>query len=261
MGYKMPFWSAKISEIGFNSEFKDKNTDSSRSRSFSLGSYFLTERWGWGEVGSLKLLNENFDVSQDDATSVLLIPGVAWSKTWADDTIYTRQGGKLSLSLSGATSALLSDTSFVQMVVRGKYIYSVTDNGRLITRGVLGATEVTDFKKLPSSLRFFAGGDSSLRGFDFESLGPIGDDGQVNGGRYLAVGSVEYEHMLFGKWGAAIFSDFGNAIDRWHDPFEYSVGVGLRWRSPIGLIRLDVAKGLSDPEDPFGIHFVIGPDL
>ncbi len=261
MDYKIPFWSDKISEVGFNSEFKDKDTDSSQSRSFTLGSYYLTERWDWSEIGSLKLLHENFDVSQDDNTSVLLIPGIAWSKTWADNIIYTRRGGKLSLSLSGSSEALLSDTSFVQMVLRGKYIYSVTENGRLITRGTLGATEVTDFTKLPSSLRFFAGGDNSIRGFDFESLGPIGEDGQVNGGRYLAVGSVEYEHMLFGNWGAAIFSDFGNAVDNWRDPFEYSVGVGVRWRSPIGLIRLDIAKGLSDPEDPFGIHFVIGPDL
>lgn len=259
--YQMPFWSPSISDVGFNAEFKNKDTDSSQSRSFAMGSYYKTERWGWNETGAIKLLNENFDVSQDDNTSVLLIPSIAWSRTWADDTIYTRQGGRLSLSLSGASESILSDTTFAQIVLRGKYIQSITENGRFITRGALGATEVTDFTKLPSSLRFFAGGDSSIRGFDFESLGPKGDDGQVNGGRYLAVGSVEYEYMLKGNWGVAVFSDFGNAIDTWHDPIEYSAGVGIRWRSPIGLIRFDVAKGLSDPGGSIGFHVVIGPDL
>lgn len=261
MTYQMPFWSPKISDVGFNAEYKNKDTDSSQSRAFALGSYYKTDRWGWNETGGIKLLNESFDVSQDDNTSVLLIPSIAWSRIWADNTIYTRQGGRLSLSLSGASESVISDTTFAQILVRGKYIHSITKNSRFITRGSLGATEVTDFKKLPSSLRFFAGGDSSIRGFDFESLGPKGDDGEVNGGRYLAVGSVEYEQMLIGNWGVAVFSDFGNAMDSLHDPIEYSAGIGLRWRSPIGLIRFDVAKGLSDTGSSIGFHLVIGPDL
>ncbi|HEC59323.1 hypothetical protein LCGC14_0686970 [marine sediment metagenome] len=261
LDYTMPFWSETISAVGFNTEYKQESTDTSDSTSFAIGSYYKTMRWGWNETGTLKLLNENYDVSQDSDTSLLLIPGVSWSRIWADDTIYTKHGGKLSVSLSGASESILSDTSFGQVVVRGKYIKSVTENGRFITRGTLGATEVTDFTKLPSSLRFFAGGDNSIRGFDFESLGPLGDDGKVEGGRYLAVGSLEYEQMIVGNWGAAVFTDFGNAMNTWDDPLEYSVGVGARWRSPVGLIRLDVATGLSQDDNPIGIHVVIGPDL
>jgi translocation and assembly module TamA len=261
MGYRMPFWSETISDVGFNTEYKQKDTDTSESTSFAIGSYYKTKRWGWNETGALKLLNENYDVSQDSNTTLLLIPSISWARIWADDTIYTKQGGRLSLSLSGASEALLSDTTFGQLVVRGKYIHSFTERGRFITRGTLGVTEVRDFTQLPSSLRFFAGGDTSIRGFDFESLGPLGDDGQVEGGRYLAVGSVEYEQMIVGNWGAAIFSDFGNAINSWDDPLGYSVGVGVRWRSPIGLIRIDVAAGISADNNPIGLHVVIGPDL
>ncbi len=261
MDYRMPFWSETISDIGFNTEFKQQNTDISESTSFAIGSYYKTKRWGWNETGALKLLNENYEVSLDSNTSLLLIPSISWARIWADDTIYTKHGGRLSLSLSGASESVLSDTTYGQAVLRGKYIHSFTENGRFITRGTLGVTEVTDFTKLPSSLRFFAGGDSSIRGFDFESLGPLGDDGLVEGGRYLAVGSVEYEQMIVGNWGAAIFSDFGNAMNSWDDPLEYSVGVGARWRSPIGLIRIDVASGLSADNNPIGIHVVIGPDL
>lgn len=259
--YKMPFWSENIDTVGFNTEYKQEDTDTSESSSIAVGSYYNRMRWGWEETGSIKFLNENFDVSDDSASTSLLIPGIAYARTWADDTLYTRHGGRVSLELSGAAEGILSDISFSQVVVRGKYIQGFGESNRIITRAVVGATEVSDFSKLPSSLRFFAGGDNSIRGFDYESLGPENDLNEVIGGRYLAVGSVEYEHMFVQNWGAAVFTDFGNAFNSWSDPIEYSVGIGIRWRSPVGLIRVDVASGISDEDKPFGLHIVIGPDL
>lgn len=259
--YVMPFWSETINSVGINTEFKQQDTDTSESESFAVGSYYKRDRWGWDETGSLKLLQENFDISDESESTLLLIPGMSWSRTWADNTIYTKQGARLSVSLSGATEAILSDITFGQIVVRGKYIQSIGENSRFITRGSIGATEVSDFDRLPSSLRFFTGGDNSIRGFDYESLGPENSEGDVVGGRYLAVGSVELEHMFLNDWGGAVFSDFGNAFNSFSDPIEYSVGVGVRWRSPVGLIRVDLAKGLSDKDEPIALHIVIGPDL
>lgn len=259
--YVMPFWSETINTVGFNTEFKQQDTDTSESESFAIGSYYKRQRFGWAETGSLKLLQENFDVSDDSHSTMLLIPGMAWSRTWADNTLYTRHGGRLSLALSGATEAVLSDVSFFQLVLRGKYIRSIGKHSRIISRAVLGATEVSDFEQLPSSLRFFAGGDNSIRGFDYQSLGPEGDDDEVEGGRYLAVGSLEYENMFWDDWGGAVFTDFGNAYNSFSDPIEYSVGIGVRWRSPVGLIRVDLAKALSDPDESLALHIVIGPDL
>lgn len=259
--YVMPFWSETINSIGFNTEFKQQDTDTSESQSYAVGSYYQRQRFGWDETGSIKLLQEDFDVSDDSESALLLIPGISWSRTWADNTLYTRHGGRLSLSLSGASESLLSDISFGQVTLRGKYIRSVGESSRIITRAAIGATEVSDFEQFPSSLRFFAGGDSSIRGYDYQSLGPEGDDGEVEGGRYLAVGSIEYENMFLGDWGGAVFTDFGNAYNSFSDPIEYSVGIGVRWRSPVGLIRVDVAKGLSDTDEGIALHIVIGPDL
>ena len=259
--YVMPFWSDTINTVGFNTEYKQVDTDTSESESFAIGSYYKRQRWGWDETGSLKVLQEDFDVSDDSESALLFIPGVSWSRTWADNTLYTRHGGRLSLALSGASEAVLSDITFGQVVLRGKYIRAFGENSRIITRAAIGATEVSDFEQLPSSLRFFAGGDNSIRGYDYQSLGPEGDDGEVEGGRYLAVGSLEYENMFLGDWGGAIFTDFGNAYNSFSDPIEYSVGIGVRWRSPVGLIRVDLAKGLSDSDEPIGLHIVIGPDL
>ena len=259
--YVMPFWSETINSIGFNTEFKQQDTDTSESQSYAIGSYYQRQRFGWDETGSIKLLQEDFDVSDDSESALLLIPGISWSRTWADNTLYTRHGDRLSLSLSGASESLLSDITFGQVTLRGKYIRSVGETSRIITRAAIGATEVSDFEQFPSSLRFFAGGDSSIRGYDYQSLGPEGDDGEVEGGRYLAVGSIEYENMFLGDWGGAVFTDFGNAYNSFSDPIEYSVGVGVRWRSPVGLIRVDLAKGLSDTDEGIALHIVIGPDL
>ena len=259
--YVMPFWSETINTVGVNTEFKQQDTDTSESESFAVGGYYKRDRWGWDETGSLKVLQENFDISDESESTLLLIPGMSWSRTWADNTIYTKHGARLSLSLSGASEAVLSDITFGQIVVRGKFIQSFGENSRFITRGSVGATQVSDFDRLPSSLRFFTGGDNSIRGFDYQSLGPENSDGDVVGGRYLAVGSVELEHMFLKDWGGAVFSDFGNAFNSFSDPIEYSVGVGVRWRSPVGLIRVDLAKGLSDKDEPIALHIVIGPDL
>ena len=259
--YQMPFWSENIQQVGVNTEFLQEDTDTSESRSYTLGTYYQRERWGWEETGSIKLLQEDFDIADDSESALLLIPGITMARTWADDSIYTRQGGRLSVSLSGASESLLSDISFAQVVLNGKYIHGLTDSSRLITRAQIGATEVSDFDQLPSSLRFFAGGDNSIRGFDYESLGPKNDMDEVVGGRYLAVASIEYENMFLGDWGGAVFTDFGNAFNDWSDPIEYSVGFGVRWRSPVGLIRVDIAQGISDEDKPIGLHIVIGPDL
>jgi translocation and assembly module TamA len=118
-----------------------------------------------------------------------------------------------------------------------------------------------DFEKVPYNLRYFAGGDQSLRGFDYKSLSPV-EYGYKVGGQGLAVGSLEYNYQFKDGWRGAVFSDFGNAYDKsFSNDTEYSVGVGLRWKSPIGPIRIDVASGISDPAKPIRLHFFIGSQL
>ena len=114
---------------------------------------------------------------------------------------------------------------------------------------------------VPISERFFAGGDNSVRGYDYESLGPKDSNGEVAGGRYLVVGSAEYEHRLWGKWGAAVFYDAGNALDAIDDKLKHGAGIGLRWQSPVGPVRVDVASALSEDNNPLRLHVTVGSDL
>ncbi len=77
--------------------------------------------------------------------------------------------------------------------------FSPTDDSRVILRTDLGYTAVHDFNDLPLSLRFYAGGSQSVRGYEYQALG------LPDGGRYLVVGSAEYQHQIYGNWNAAVF--------------------------------------------------------
>ncbi len=196
-----------------------------------------------------------------ERNSNLLIPAITYRKTVSDDPVYTSNGFRLSLDLRGSLSGIVSDVTFLQTTLRGKYIRSFGNHSRFIARADLGATFVPDFIDLPASIRFFAGGDNSIRGFDLQTVGARNAEGLVVGGKFLTVGSLEYEHRIFGNWSGAVFTDFGSAFDTFSDDFVYSTGAGIRWRTPIGLIRLDLAVAISEPGNPLRLHINVGPDL
>ncbi len=259
--YLIPFVFDREAELGITAAVSREDTDTSISNKILTSVQHIQSRWGWNETLSLSYQFEDFEIANVKNSVNLLVPGVTYGKTVNDDPLYTRYGYRLNADFRGAAEGFISDVSFLQLTLRGKYIYSVFENSRFITRTELGATTTSSFTNLPSSFRFFAGGDNSIRGFDFEALGPKNAQGDVLGGKYLAVGSLEYEHQVYEKWSVALFSDFGNAFNDFSDPLVYSVGTGLRWQSPVGLIRVDLAAGISEDDLPFRLHIVIGPDL
>lgn len=259
--YTIPNFRKKGAELGFNASLTREDTDTSKSNAAQIGINHRQKRWGWDETASINYLLENFEVSDTEQTSKSLIPSIGWSKTETDNTTYTNNGYRLGLNMRGSVESFLSDFSFFQIGLNGKYIRSFWDKGRIIARGNLSMTEVSDFNVLPTSLRYFTGGDNTIRGFEYEDLGPTDEKGNVIGGKYLLVGSLEYEHKIKEKWSVAGFVDAGNAFNKFGDEFEYGAGFGVRWLSPVGLIRVDLAMGVSDPDHPIRLHIVIGPDL
>ena len=126
----------------------------------------------------------------------------------------------------------------------------------------MGRTFSPDFRDLPATLRFFTGGDQTVRGFRYLELGPRDAAGESIGGRALIAGSLEVDYRFLERWAVAAFHDAGNALDSFSSlSLERGIGGGLRWLSPIGLIRLDAAFAVSRPGSPLRIHFIIGPDL
>jgi translocation and assembly module TamA len=258
--YRIPLENPNTDFLGFLASVDQTETDTSKSRTTSVGVSVTRMLDQWVRTLSLDLQRERFDVGTRSDVSQMLLPGVAWERVKADNRIFPSRGWRLRAGVKGASATLASSTDLVQGDIRGKYIYSGL-GGRFVTRLDLGASEVSDFEKLPATLRFFAGGDYSIRGYAYQSLGPEDDQGNVVGGRYLAVGSVEYDRFVSQHWGLALFYDAGNAFNKVPIDVKRGAGVGLRWRLPFGLIRLDVAQALSEPGHPWRVHFTIGPEL
>ncbi|MCW8918891.1 MAG: autotransporter assembly complex protein TamA [Gammaproteobacteria bacterium] len=258
--YLIPYNTPHTQQIGLEAAYRHQDTATALSDSYILGLRELGMRGGWNEVRSLEWISEESDIDGLLVDATLLVPSITWSRTRADDRMRPKKGHRLNLNLRGGVSALLSDTSFFQASAGFKWINRL-GSGRLLLRGQAGLTEVEAFEKLPASYRFFAGGDQSVRGYEYRSLAPRDSNGRVEGGRYLLSGSIEYEHPLTKEWSVAAFVDAGDAFDSLNTDLRRSIGLGVRWRSPVGPVRLDLAFPSDTSEDDFRIHFSMGPDL
>ncbi|MFP1682682.1 autotransporter assembly complex protein TamA [Alloalcanivorax sp. C16-1] len=260
-GYTIPLSDPLNEKLELRTSYVNERTDTTDSEIFSVGAdYIVKLDSGWVATPSIEYLRETYEVADQVDQAELVIPGFQLSRVKSDDPVYPRFGWRLGGKVRGAHKALSSSATFVQYDLWGKLILPVF-KGRFITRGEFGFTDVSDVTELPASLRFFAGGDASVRGFAYESLGPKNDDGDVIGGRHLLVGSVEYDYPITHNWSVAVFGDAGNAFNDFDDyEIERSAGFGVRWRSPLGPIRVDLARGVEENRD-WRLHLSMGPDL
>lgn len=258
--YTIPLKEPWRERLELDASLDDKEIGDNRSQQLELGGSRVTSVGGWQRSVSLA-----FQRSRDENDGVvterdLVMPGIGFARRSFDDAVYARRGYRLSLGIRGGSVTLGSDVSFLRMRLAGNYVRGLWDGGRVLLRGELGRVRVEGFDDLPLSQRFFAGGDQSVRGFGFESLGPEDADGDVIGGTYLAVASIELEQLIAGNWGAALFVDAGNAANESDFPLRTAAGVGLRYRSPVGVFRLDVAKA-TDGDESARLHLGLGVDL
>jgi translocation and assembly module TamA len=258
--YRVPVFNPRTDQLVYSISQEKEETDTNDSRLRSLSVSFNHNREKWREVLTLSYEEEDFEVGNDSGDSTLLIPGVSWTRTWGGDFINVLDGLRFSFAVRGASEDLVSDTGFTQAVGGVKFITSLDMRNRFIIRGTLGTTNTDDFGQLPSSIRFFAGGSQSVRGYSYQSLGPEDDSGDVIGGEHLMIGSIEFEHYFNDRWGVATFIDAGNALESFGDDLEQGAGFGLRWKSPVGAVRIDLANAIST-DDGWRLHLNIGPDL
>jgi len=216
----------------------------------------------WGEYSTyLQFLDERYSTGPGTDRDALFIPGLKGSVFWADDRITTKRGIRFTATVIGSEETVLADTSFLQTTLRTKGIYTLFDQWRLLGRAEIGTTLVDDIYALPPTLRYYTGGDQSVRGYGYKKIGPVDVDGNIVGGKDLLTCSAELERSLFDAWSGAIFYDSGTAMNDFTNVTLHSgAGVGLRWNGVFGQIRLDVAKAL-DEEGTWRIHFTMGADL
>jgi translocation and assembly module TamA len=195
-----------------------------------------------------------------------VVPGLSFKLRRSDDPLYIRRGDYLNLELLGTTEDIGSNINFWQARFSSWNIWPVAEQGRFLLRTNLGYTDAEsgsvlgiNFNQMPEYYEFRAGGARSIRGYGWETLFP-GD--AITGGKHLIVASVEYEHEIIPDWSVAAFLDGGNAFNKLDDFKEkLGAGIGVRWRSPVGLARIDLGFPLDDADDAFQIYITVGPEF
>ncbi|WP_122860240.1 autotransporter assembly complex protein TamA [Pseudomonas viridiflava] len=216
---------------------------------------------GWERVISLKWQREEYRLGDDSGLSTLLMPGISYSFLRSDDRIDPHKGYRLQFDAQVAKEGAGSDANLIRGNVLLKGLTTVAQNHRFLGRVQFGGNFTDGYTSIPPSLRFFAGGDQSVRGYDYQTLSPTNSDGDRIGGRYMVAGSVEYQYSIAEKWRLATFVDQGNSFNNLDLPsLKTGVGFGVRWVSPVGPLRLDLAHPLDD-DGGVRLHFSMGPEL
>ena len=198
--------------------------------------------------------------------------GGRWRLPQIEGSGFHTRGSVGRAQLIGAHESAGSDVSFAQAWLSGRWHLLFGERQKLLLRGEVGYTEadtrrlnidlgdrsldltITD---LPERYRFKTGGDRTVRGYGFENLST-----NRNGANHLMVGSVEYEYRVGENWSLAAFADIGNAFNDFNNrKLKRGVGVGFRWYTMIGPLRIDIAQALDDVDKPWRLHFTIGTQL
>ncbi len=267
--YQIPRPSREDRSYDFGAAYRDETTETSRSRNFQLAATRSERRWhGFTRTLGLRYFHGDFVIGKEDepqefGESTMLAAEGTLTRRRVNDRLAPRRGYVFDVGLRLASDAVVSDTDLAQAFSRITWLLPQGDKGRFKLRGEAGAMAARDFNALPPDMRFFAGGDRSIRGFGYQEIGETNADGVVIGGKYLAVASAEYEYYFTEDWGAAVFADAGDAFT---DQFNLnaSVGVGVRWRSPLGPIRVDFAFPVEHAlplQDFWRLHVFLGPDI
>lgn len=261
--YKIPRYKINESfwQINFNVADEDYEDTTSVQQNIGL-SYVRPLTKNWKASFTTKYALEQFTQGNENGRSELLIPGVGFSFKQTKGGLVPYAGKSITFNLEAANDSLLSDASFVRAVGHARWIVSRKKH-RLYSGLQLGGIYLYDSSELsdiPSSLRFFAGGDQSIRGYDYKSLSPQDSSGELTGGQYLGLARLEYAYQFHRSWRAALFVDGGSAFNRLDDRFYYGPGFGIHWLSPIGAIRFDIGFAASD-DNGVRLHINLGPEL
>jgi translocation and assembly module TamA len=218
--------------------------------------------FGGGRIGSvyLRLLQEDYIIGLQDDRSRLILPGLRFSHRNYADPIRPHRGFRYSLEARGTHQNLGSDTGLIQFLASGNAVVPLPWKLKLLLRTQGGTTLKNEpLSQLPASLRFFAGGDQSVRGYGYQTIGPRDASGKVIGGEHLAVGSAEVEVPLGENWGVAAFFDLGSAFNALTAiDWARGAGLGVRRYTMVGPVKIDIARQIGVADPSYRLHVSVG---
>ncbi|MEZ8639015.1 autotransporter assembly complex family protein [Vibrio splendidus] len=258
LGYKIP--TEKVTTDYFGIQFESKRIDHRDTNSFTNDLKF--ERYwqldsDWQSTIYVKYLHEQYRQASEENQSQLLLPGISFSQV-------DRKNDQLELnhrhiySIEYSDPNLFSDSRLLRLEGNSVVSWDISDSQKLHFRSNVGINIAKSLSDVPSSLRYFAGGDGSLRGYGYESISPKDDNGELTGARYMLTAGLEYQHQIYRSIWMGAFLDAGDAFDQ-QAYWKRGTGVSLIWNSQLMPVKLDFAYGLDAPEgDEFRIHFSLG---
>ena len=263
--YKMPLLKNPLEQYylvqgGFKAT--DLNDTKSDSTTLAVSRYWDLSS-GWQHAINLRWSLDHFTQADVTNTTMLLYPGVSLNRTRSRGGLMPTWGDSQRYSIDVSDTMWGSDVDFAVAQAQQVWIRTLQEKHRFVVRGNVGWIETNNFDKVPPDLRFFAGGDRSIRGYSYKSISPENEKGELTGASKLLTGSLEYQYNVTGKWWGAVFVDSGEAVnDIKQSNFKTGAGVGVRWQSPVGPIKLDFAVPVAD-KDEHGVQFYIGlgPEL
>lgn len=259
--YIIPGAQPQTDQYILRAAWRDEDTSTTRSELFNLGVSWQNQLGRTQRTLALDWQDERDTFSGERRDTQFLIPSVQWDRVHTQNRLNVREGYRLSFTVRGASEAVLSSTNFTQAIIAGKHVWPFAERFRLLTRAEFGGTIASDFASIPTSLRFYAGGDNSIRGYGYQTVGPRDEEGFMLGGRHIMVGSAEVDYEFRPNWRVAGFWDAGNAFDDITSATRHGAGLGVRWQSPVGPIRIDLAHGFGPEGDSLRLHLTLGPDL
>ncbi|MGI5308975.1 autotransporter assembly complex protein TamA [Rheinheimera sp. WS51] len=263
-GYKIPLESVSTDfyQIQFGLKNKDNKDTQSRESNLVFERHWLLKS-DWYRTASLRWLTEDYVQADDSGNSNLIMPGLSYSRSRSNQgkSRMPTSADRFLISMEFSDPIWLSDLRFIRLRSRIGWIKTLSSKHRVVARADAGAVLFEQVENLSPSLRFFAGGVDNLRGYSYESVSPYDEDGKLIGGRYMATASAEYQYNVKQNWWLATFFDYGSAWNSSPD-WKKGVGLGLRWASPVGPVRIDFAFGLDKLQgNGFQLHLSLGPEI
>ena len=264
VSYKVPLEDAHENYGLLQTGYQHRINEDTNTKKYTLQAKRLRKLGSlWNRTYQLSYELEDFRQGQQRDLSHLILPGISFTRDRSRGGLNVNWGDRLQFYLEFSDPIWRSDVRLAKLRIRTKLVRTIGDAAKhkFIARTDLGGISVRSISDVPASLRFFTGGDQTVRGFRYEKIAPRDADGLLLGGKYLAVGSLEYGYRLLENWRVATFIDVGTATNDFREPLSVGSGVGLRWITPVGPLRLDLAFAISESDRPWMIHFSMGPDI
>jgi len=267
--YSLPGKKPLLDQINIGLRAREENFDESYSLLFEVGVNSVQKRGSTIQRFKLRHLSEfnRTTIGNPKQESYFLLPSasIQWMAPHKIGNITV--GHSITFGIEAGVSFLLSSTSFVQPELTLKHIFGLDRNTRILFHEKIGISLAKNFDEIPLSLRYFAGGDNSVRGFGFRSIGPSIFDPEVQrnitvGGRNILLAGVEIERNLTDRISIASFIDLGDARNSLKTSPAAGAGLGIRFATPLGKLRFDVARALNKVDrKKLRFHITFGPDL